>query len=143
GVFYFYDHTGKFLRWNRNFEVVSGYSAREIAQMHPLDFFEGEEKEYIAGRIGLVFDLGESDAEANFTAKNGELFPYYFTGKRIEMEDQPYLIGMGIDIARRKQAEEELTKHAAQMRALAGHLETVREDERTRIAREIHDEFGQ
>ncbi len=143
GVFYFYDHTGKFLRWNKNFEVVSGYSGKEIAQMHPLDFFEGEEKDYIAGRIGQVFDLGESDAEANFTAKNGELLPYYFTGKRVELEGQPYLIGMGIDIARRKQAEEELAKRAEQMRALASYVESVREDERTRIAREIHDEFGQ
>ena len=143
GVFYFYDHAGKFMRWNKNFEIVSGYSAIEIAQMHPLDFFKGKEKEYLAERIQQVFERGESDAEAPFTAKNGESLPYYFTGKRIEMEGQPYLIGMGIDITRRKQAEEELAKRAEQMRALASYVESVREDERTRIAREIHDEFGQ
>ena len=143
GVFYFYDKGGKFLRWNRNLEIISGYSGEEIARMHPLDFFVGAEKEYIAQRIQEVFENGTSDAEANFVLKNGELIPYYYTGKRIEIENVPYLIGMGIDITRRKHAEEELAKRAEQMRALASHVESVREDERTRIAREIHDEFGQ
>ena len=35
GVFYLYDERGRFLRWNRNFEVVSGYSRPEIEQMSP------------------------------------------------------------------------------------------------------------
>src|SRR5262249_34982337 len=43
GVLYFYDATGRFLRWNRNFETVTGYSAEEIGKMHPLDFFKGDE----------------------------------------------------------------------------------------------------
>ena len=107
GVFYFYDQTGKFLRWNRNFEIVSGNSAEEIARMNPLDFFLGAEKEYIAQRIQQVFENGESDAEANLVTKHGELIPYYFTGRRIDIEGFPYLIGMGIDITQRKQAEEE------------------------------------
>ena len=36
----------------------------------------------------------------------------------------------------------ELSHALAQMRELSAHLESVREDERTRIAREIHDELG-
>ena len=39
GILYFYDEQGRFLRWNQNFATVSGYSAVEIARMHPLDFF--------------------------------------------------------------------------------------------------------
>ena len=31
GVFYLYDDRRRFLRWNRNFEAVTGYSATEIA----------------------------------------------------------------------------------------------------------------
>ncbi len=38
GVFYLYDQNGKFLRWNKNFERVTGYGAIEISAMHPLDF---------------------------------------------------------------------------------------------------------
>ena len=58
-----------------------------------------------------------------------------------------------VDISERKRAEELLRKshdemeqrvaeRTAQLRELANHLETMRETERTRIAREIHDELG-
>ena len=46
------------------------------------------------------------------------------------------------DITERKQAEEGLRASREQMRALAGRLQEVREEERTDIAREIHDELG-
>jgi two-component system, NarL family, sensor histidine kinase UhpB len=45
--------------------------------------------------------------------------------------------------AERKLAVDELEKSHKQMRDLAAHLQTVREEERLRIAREIHDELGQ
>jgi two-component system cell cycle sensor histidine kinase/response regulator CckA len=47
------------------------------------------------------------------------------------------------DITERKRFEAELKKSQAELRMLAGHLESAREEERTRIAREVHDELGQ
>jgi PAS domain S-box-containing protein len=94
GIVYFYDQAGRFLRWNRNFEVVSGYSAAEIASMHPLDFFTGLEREQIAARIGDVLTRGESSAEAHFVSKDGTKTPYYFTGRRVSWEGIPCLVGM-------------------------------------------------
>ncbi len=47
------------------------------------------------------------------------------------------------DITARDRAESELKRSREQMRALAAHLQSVREEERIRIAREIHDELGQ
>jgi signal transduction histidine kinase len=43
----------------------------------------------------------------------------------------------------RQQAEKELRNSREQLRNLSSHLESVREEERTRLAREIHDELGQ
>ena len=53
------------------------------------------------------------------------------------------IFGIMQDITGRKRAEEELKTSHAQLRNLAAHLEAIREEERTRIAREIHDELGQ
>ena len=56
------------------------------------------------------------------------------------------LAGATITLAQgilRREAEERLKESQEQLRALAAHLELVREEERTRIARELHDEFGQ
>jgi len=50
---------------------------------------------------------------------------------------------MRTEIAERQHAEEELRKSRDQLRALAARLQSVREEERTYIAREIHDELGQ
>jgi signal transduction histidine kinase len=43
----------------------------------------------------------------------------------------------------RKQIEEELKSSREQLRNLSTYLQTVREEERTHIARELHDELGQ
>lgn len=43
----------------------------------------------------------------------------------------------------RRHAEDELRKSLAQLRALSGYLQEVREEERTRISREVHDGLGQ
>jgi len=47
------------------------------------------------------------------------------------------------EVAERKRAEEHLRTSQENLRALAAHLQSVREEERTRIAREIHDHLGQ
>jgi len=48
-----------------------------------------------------------------------------------------------IMLVRLKQAEENLKNSRDQLRALAARLQSIRENERAVIAREIHDEFGQ
>ncbi len=47
------------------------------------------------------------------------------------------------DISERKRSEEELKGSREKLRNLAAHLNSVREEERKRIAREIHDELAQ
>jgi PAS domain S-box-containing protein len=150
GIFYFYDHSGRFIRWNKRFELVSGYSGEEISKMHPLDFFEGDDKEHIKNRIGEVFEKGVSDAEALFLTKDKRKVSYYFTGASVEIDGVPYLLGTGIDITERKKAEQELRisrenleRSYEEIRLLASNIERIREEEKIKIAREIHDELGQ
>ncbi|MBN1881160.1 MAG: PAS domain S-box protein [Deltaproteobacteria bacterium] len=47
------------------------------------------------------------------------------------------------DITDRKRAVQELELSRQQLRKLSAHLQSIREKERTRIARELHDELGQ
>jgi PAS domain S-box-containing protein len=52
------------------------------------------------------------------------------------------VIGSVLDITEFKRVETELRKSRASLRELGGHQERIKENERKRIAREIHDELG-
>ncbi|MBK8950969.1 MAG: PAS domain S-box protein [Chitinophagaceae bacterium] len=75
GVFYLYNQEGHFIRWNKNFTIVTGYSNDELLQMHPLDFFAGPDKQLLAGKISNVFVTGEDAVEAAFLLKSGKQIP--------------------------------------------------------------------
>lgn len=115
-IFYLYDEHGHFLRWNRNFESVSGYSSSEILERHPLDFFAGDDKSLVARGIADALRTGEASVEAAFVARDGSATPYFFTGKRIELDGRLCLVGMGIDLSQRKLVEEALRRSEARYR---------------------------
>ncbi len=143
GILYFYDTEGRFLRWNRNFEVVSGYSGIEIAAMQPLDFFPEEDRAQVAARVADVFRHGESSVEAPFLSKDGARTPYFFTGRRVVFETRECLVGVGIDISDRVHAEERLSHSERRYRELVEHANSIilRWDSQGRIT--FLNEFGQ
>lgn len=109
GIVYFYDVSGRFLRWNRNFEMVSGYSGHEIADMHPLDLFPDSEKAMVEARIAQVFESGSAFVEAHLLTKGGTLLPYYLTGRRVLYDERLCLVGIGVDVSERQALEEQLS----------------------------------
>ncbi len=142
GLFYLFTREGKYLRWNKRKELISGYSHEEIAAMKPLQFFR-EDQERVKKHIEDCFRYGETVVEADLVTRDGKKIPFYFTGLRVEYEGVECLLGTGIDISDRKEAEDLLKKTSERLRELSAHLQTVREEERIRISREIHDELGQ
>lgn len=54
-----------------------------------------------------------------------------------------YLIGISVDITERRRAEEQLRQSRELLRQLARHQVHAKEEERKRIARDIHDDLGQ
>ncbi len=119
GVFYLFDDQGRFLRWNRNLELLTGYSHAEIAAMHPIEFFSGDDCALVAARIMEVFTTGVSSVEASLVGKDGSRRPFFFTGHRLIAEGRPYLVGMGIDLTERRRAEEAVRESDERFRQLA------------------------
>jgi PAS domain S-box-containing protein len=61
----------------------------------------------------------------------------------LENDEPKELIGVMIDLTERKKAEDEIRQSRERLRALSAHLQFVREQERIKIAREVHDDLGQ
>ncbi len=108
GIFYLFNKEGEFIRWNKNFETVTGYTAAEIKKKQPLDFFAADEIEMMHKKIENVFKEGVDFAEAFFVTKDNCKIPFYFTGMRIHYEQEDCVLGVGIDISQKKEAEEVL-----------------------------------
>ncbi len=110
GMFYCFDSRGRFLRWNDNLESITGYSPKEISEMIAIDFFVQEDKKAVAEKIQEVFFKGTSTAEGRFLTKAGNSIPFFLTGALTQIGGKQYLVGLGIDITERKQAQEKLVE---------------------------------
>jgi len=94
------------LRWNRNLERISGYSAEEIGGMGPLDLIAPEDAAAVSRAIAQVFEQGESRVEARFLTRDATQIPCLFTGTRLDLDGHLAVAGMGTDISQRKAVED-------------------------------------
>jgi len=63
--------------------------------------------------------------------------------KALSQDGKKIFLHMVTDVTERKQAEERLRTSHEQLRSLSAHLESVREEEKRKIARDLHDETSQ
>ncbi len=108
GLFYLFDEDGRFLRWNRNIEHVSGFTSDQIAKMSPLQFFRGEGRRQMQETIEKVLTWGYGSVETDFVGRDGTRTPYLFTGKLITLDGKRCIVGTGIDLVERRQLELQL-----------------------------------
>ncbi|WP_421909894.1 PAS domain S-box protein [Methanolacinia petrolearia] len=124
-MFYMFDEKGKFVRWNKNLETLTGYSAEEVRKMKPLEFIDDDYKDQSSESIEMAFLKGYSDTEAVIVTKDGRRIPFFFSANKEVIDGIPYILGMGLDITKSKETETEIrklalgVKHSGEMIALA------------------------
>lgn len=119
GLFYLFDSDFFLYKWNKNVETVTGYSTEEIKARHILDLFSGDDLMTIQRSIQETFLKGEATVEATLNTVNDEKIPYFWTGASTKIENKQFLIGMGIDISKRIQAENERQENESLYRIFA------------------------
>ncbi len=107
GLFYVLDQNGCFVRWNQQLRHLLGLTADQMRQTVATAAIHEEDRERIAGEIAEVFTKGHAISEARLLLKDG---PRHFllNGRRLEINGEVYLVGSGIDITERKQAEQDI-----------------------------------
>lgn len=109
-IFYLFTESGKFLRWNLNFEKVTGFKNDEIETLNPFHLFADHNKDTLKKKINEIKEKGTVSFEGDFQTKDKQWIPYYFKGWNILYEGESCIIGIGIDMTNRIQAELEIKK---------------------------------
>lgn len=127
---------GRFLAVNDSFVAMTGYSREEAVGHTALELNlwpNPEDRKLVMQK--LQKETSVRDFEAKIRLKSGEERLLLLSIEKIEIDGQPCFLHVANDVTLRKRAEEAL-------RALSAKLRSAREEEGTRIAREIHDELG-
>ncbi len=113
GILYLYDSSGRLVRWNKNHETITGYSGEELAGRHVLDWFpDPADSEAVSAGIRRAMEEGQGSAEATLVTRSGAGIPFFFTARRLLIDNQAYFTGIGIDITDKRKTEEAL--HASE-----------------------------
>ena len=147
------DEKGVVIWVNAAFTAMTGYEPAEIlgqnlrvlkSGAHNASFYKSLWDTILSGKVWR--------GEIINRRKNGSLYTEEQTITPVRSPDGgiPYFIAIKQDVTERKhmesalrESEEQFRRSRERMRALAARLQSVREEERTKVAREIHDELGQ
>ncbi|HEV2349181.1 MAG TPA: histidine kinase [Terriglobia bacterium] len=81
--------------------------------------------------------------EIRLQSRKGPPLPVHLSLNPLRLDGTRAVCLIASDLSETMRAEQELRATSEQLRSLAAHLLTVREEERTSISREVHDELGQ
>ncbi|MFI5293746.1 MAG: PAS domain S-box protein [Thermodesulfovibrionales bacterium] len=152
-ILYLYDAVeNRNIYINSRIKDILGYSPEDIKNMksaffkkllHPGDapVIDALWKRFLKANDGDIIE-----SEYRLKNYNGDWRWFYsrdIVFKRTSGGHLKLVLGISQDVTERKMFEEELQSSREQLRRLLAHHQSVREDERTRISREIHDELGQ
>jgi PAS domain S-box-containing protein len=140
------DLDGHVMSWNKGAEKMLGYPVEEALGKHISFIYPEEDQEFLEREvIGPVKAKGSHQVEVRRRTKSGavRIAQLSLTLLRDDTGSPIGIIGYSMDITDRKHGEEALLNSRNQLAALAVRLESVREEERTRIALEVHDVLGQ
>jgi len=129
---------------NATFAGMFGYSAEELTGMHLKDLVAPDCLQQVVGNYHLRVS-GERPS-IRFTTrgvhKNGSLVHLEVHGSSLDFRGRPAVVGVGINITEQVRQQEDLQASRERLRELARYINTMREEQRSRIARELHDVVG-
>lgn len=161
GPFYLLNREGRFIRGNNALEALTRRPEESLRGAKALSAIHPDDQRQVARGIRKVFKEGCAEMEARVVTAEGAVRDFNFNGRRMEIAGSAFLVGTGVDITDRKRAEEalrqsrdeleervqertsELQESQRHLQYLSSQLLVSQEEERRRIAQEVHDDLTQ
>lgn len=141
------DLGGRFVRANAAYQDIVGYSEQELSGMTMESLVRPED---FPRKKALLEELLEGrrqsfQMELRYLRRDGsEAWFQNFVSTIDDERGHPrYFVKIVQDISDRKRAEAEITSSQQELRILYDRLQSIRQEERVSLAREVHDQLGQ
>jgi two-component system sensor histidine kinase UhpB len=131
-----------------HFREILGYDAHELPGLSQavLDVIHPDDVERVRAALAAHLDQKRAyDIEYRVRTKSGEFRWIHSRGHALwDPSGEAYrMVGWIIDVTERRLAEEALRESREELQRLSANIQRAREEEKTRIARELHDDLGQ
>lgn len=135
---------GMFQYVNPRWAAMFGRTQAEMAPRPVADFIAPEDRGTVLGNLDKRISGEISTIFYHFKGlhKDGRLVDIEVQGTRFQYRGRPAVIGVGIDMTDTRLREQEIARSQERLRELSQHLLTVREEQRSQLARELHDVLG-
>jgi PAS domain S-box-containing protein len=137
------DDKGNILDVNPAYCKMTGYSHEELLSKNINNIEASLNKAEVKSRIAEMIEKKSVKFETKHCRKDKALIDLEVSISIMDIAEKPLVAAFVRDITIRKKVQEQLNKNNEELRRLTDHLLTIREEERRRIGREIHDELGQ
>lgn len=132
---------GYFTYINPALEQATGYSRQKLQENPIVTFVHPDDREKTAAELDkLASGQVTVDFENRYLHADGSVRHISWVATPLVEEGQIYSIGR--DITRQKEAAEQIEEYQLKLRALASELTLAEENERRRIASDLHDHIG-
>ncbi len=119
------------------------FSVEELLKMNVKDVEVKQSEKEINRLLANILSHGFDKFETKHKSKTGEILDLDISITTIVSENKNYMAAFLRDITKQKQALRELNQSRKEVSELVHYQQEVREEERQRIAAEIHDDLGQ
>jgi len=117
---------GRLLTWNKNVEIISGYSSDELKNKFVGEFVNNEDKAQVADNLTELLANENNEkivVEYNLQTKSGKSIPVIVLRSLLVVNNKRYVAGIIIDISKLKNNKEKLDNYIAELTQVKNQLQ--------------------
>ena len=118
GLFFVLNSRGRIVRSNAGMSPATGKSTAELQGASPLACVAEPDRAFAVSKFNEALARGHAQGEIGVSDSAGTSHPYFLTAAKIELEDGPGFLGIGVDVSEARRGEKLLREGEQRFRAI-------------------------